>query len=191
MSFIEKKTIYFEEPGEENTTILLDRVKEYVKDAHINDIVVASTTGKTGAKAARLLKDFNVIVITHSYGLKEAGKTELEDEFKNEIIANGAKIFTGTHALSSAERAIRGKFNTIQPLELMANTLRIFGEGTKVCIEIVLMATDSGLIQVDKDVIAVGGTGRGADTALRIHPANSARFFDLRVKETIAKPNDF
>src|SRR3989304_7346240 len=120
MSFIEKKTVYFEEPGEKNTTILLDRVKEYVKDAHINDNVVASTTGKTGAKAAKLLKDFNVIVITHSYGLKEAGKTELEDEFKNEIIANGAKIFTGTHALSSAERAVRGKFNTIQPLELMA-----------------------------------------------------------------------
>jgi hypothetical protein len=191
MSFVEKKTIYFEGPGEKNTTLLLDRVKDYAEDAHIDDIVVASTTGSTGAKAAKLLKDLNVVVVTHTHGFKEPGKTELEDEFKNETIANGAKIFTGTHSLSSAERAIRGKFNTIEPLELMANTLRLMGEGTKVCVEIALMATDAGLIPADKDIIAVAGTGRGADTALRIHPANSARFFDLKITEIIAKPNNF
>jgi hypothetical protein len=191
MSFVEKKTIYFEAPGEKNTTILLDRVKDYAKDAHIDDIVVASTTGNTGAKAARFLKDFNVVVVTHSHGFKELGKTELENEFKNEITENGAKIFTGTHALSSAERAVRGKFNTIQPLELMANTLRLMGEGTKVCVEIALMAADAGLIPANKDIIAVAGTGGGGDTALRIRPANSAKFFDLKITEIIAKPNDF
>jgi hypothetical protein len=53
------------------------------------------------------------------------------------------------------------------------------------------MATDAGLIPADQDVVAVAGTGNGADTALRIKPANAARFFDLRIKEVIAKPNDF
>jgi hypothetical protein len=65
------------------------------------------------------------------------------------------------------------------------------GEGTKVCVEVTLMAADAGLIPVDRDIIAIGGTGRGADTALRICPANSAKFFDLKIREIIAKPRDF
>jgi hypothetical protein len=65
------------------------------------------------------------------------------------------------------------------------------GEGTKVCVEITLMAADAGLIPVDKDIIAIGGTGRGADTALRIRPAHAAKFFELKIREVIAKPNDF
>jgi hypothetical protein len=58
-------------------------------------------------------------------------------------------------------------------------------------VEITLMATDAGLILVDQDVVAIAGTGKGADTALRIKPANSARLFDLRIKEVIATPYDF
>lgn len=53
------------------------------------------------------------------------------------------------------------------------------------------MAADAGLILVDKDIIAIAGTGKGADTALRIRPANAAKFFDLKIREIIAKPHDF
>jgi hypothetical protein len=73
----------------------------------------------------------------------------------------------------------------------MANVLRLMGEGTKVCVEITLMAADAGLIPADRDIVAVAGTGKGADTALRIWPANAARFFDLKIREIIAKPYDF
>ncbi|MCW4008465.1 MAG: hypothetical protein NWF09_07265 [Candidatus Bathyarchaeota archaeon] len=76
-------------------------------------------------------------------------------------------------------------------LELISNTLRLMGEGTKVCVEITLMAADAGLIPVDEDVVAIAGTGNGVDTALRIKPANTARFFDLKIKEVIAKPREF
>jgi len=93
--------------------------------------------------------------------------------------------------LSSVERAVRKKFGTLQPLELIANALRLFGEGTKVCVEIVVMAADAGLIPVDKDVIVIAGTGGGADTALVVKPANASTFFNLEIRETIAKPRDF
>jgi hypothetical protein len=166
-------------------------VKEYVKKEDIEDIVVASTTGETGAKASRVLKGCNVVVVTHSFGFQEPGKAELLEEHKQKILANGARIFTGTHALSSAERAIRKNFGTIQPLELIANVLRLMGEGTKVAVEITLMAADAGLIPMNKDIIAIGGTGRGSDTALRIKPAHAAKFFDLKIKEVIAKPSNF
>jgi hypothetical protein len=191
MSVVERKVIYFNEAGKQNTDALLRIVKEYVEKEGIRDIVVASTTGETGAKASKIFKGYNIVIVTHCFGFREPGKIELEDEYRREILANGAKIFTGVHALSSVERAIRKDFGTIQPLELIANTLRLMGEGTKVCLEITLMAADAGLIPVDRDVIAVAGTGRGADTALRMQPANTGRFFNLKVKEVIAKPRSF
>jgi len=166
-------------------------VKEYVKKEGIRDIVIASSSGKTGAQAAKILKGYNVVVVGHSFGFQEPGKSELQEEYKKEILAQGAKIFVGVHALSSAERAVRKAFGTIQTLELMANVLRRMGEGTKVCVEITLMAADAGLIPADRDIVAVAGTGKGADTALRIWPVNAARFFDLKIREIIAKPYDF
>jgi hypothetical protein len=190
MSAVERKITYFKEAGKQNTDALLRIVKEYVEKEGIKNVVVASTTGETGAKASRIFKGHNIVIITHCFGFREPGKIELEDEYRREILANGAKIFTGVHALSSVERAIRKDFGTMQPLELIANTLRLMGEGTKVCVEITLMTADAGLIPVDKDVIAVAGTGRGADTALRIQPANTGRFFNLKIKEVIAKPRN-
>lgn len=188
---VERKVTYFDEAGKQNTDALLRIVKEHVEKEGVRDIVVASTTGETGAKASKIFKGCNIVIVTHCFGFREPGKIELEDEYRREILANGAKIFTGVHALSSVERAIRKDFGTIQPLELIANTLRLMGEGTKVCVEITLMAADAGLIPVDKDVIAIAGTGRGADTALRIQPANAGRFFNLKIKEVIAKPRNF
>ena len=188
MSVVERKVTYFNEAGKHNTDALLRIVKEYVEKEGVRNVVVASTTGETGAKASKIFKGCNIVIVTHCFGFREPGKIELKDEYRREILANGTKIFTGVHALSSVERAIRKDFGTIQPLELIANTLRLIGEGTKVCVEITLMAADAGLIPVDKDVIAIAGTGRGADTALRIQPANSGRFFDLKIKEVIAKP---
>ena len=191
MAPIVKKTHYFKEPGRQNTDALIDIVKDYVEKERIKNIVIASSTGEAGAKAAKALKDVNLVVVTHHHGFQQPGKHELSEELKKEILANGAKIFTGTHALSSAERAIKKTFGTVEPLELIAHSLRLMGEGTKVCVEVTLMAADAGLIPVDQDVVAIGGTGSGADTALRIKPANASRLFELRIREVIAKPSDF
>jgi hypothetical protein len=191
MSLERKEATHFKEAGSQNTDAVLAFVEEYARKEGVQNIVIASTSGETGAKASRIFKGYNLIIVTHCFGFREPGKTELAEEHKQEILANGAKIFTGVHALSSAERAIRKDFGTIQPLELIANTLRLMGEGTKVCVEITLMAADAGLIPADTDVIVIGGTGKGADTALRIKPANAARFFDLKIREVLAKPSNF
>jgi hypothetical protein len=111
-------------------------------------------------------------------------------ENEKTILASGARIVTAGHAFSGVERAIRTKRNTIGPLELMADTLRLFGEGTKVCLEITVMAADAGEISVDRPVVAIAGTSEGADTALVVRPAHSNNFFDLFVKEIIAKSTE-
>jgi hypothetical protein len=190
MSSVERKTVYFQNCGEENTDELLNLVKTYAKNEGIKDIVVASSKGYTGVKASKILKGLNVIVVTHHAGFLGPGQNELEEENRKKILENGAKILTATHALSGVERAVRKKFATIMPLEIMAHTLRLFGEGTKVCVEIAAMAADAGLISEDREIITIAGTSRGADTALVVKPTCTARFFDFEVKEIIAKPRN-
>jgi len=188
MSLIERKTLYFNAPGKQNTEAVLKLAKEYAQTEGIRDIVVASTTGETGAAASEIFRGLNLVVVTHHFNFPGPGKHELTEENRKKILGNGAKILTATQALSGPERAVRRKFGTLMPLELIAHVLRRFGEGTKVCVEIALMAADAGLIPVERDVIAIAGTGKGADTALVIKPVSSSDFFDLEVREILAKP---
>lgn len=184
------ETIYFKKSGE-HTEEVLEIVKKFIEKEKVKSIVVASTTGRTGVLASSIFKGLNVVIVTHSTGFVKPNYQELDEENAKKIIENGAKILTATHALSGAERAIRRKFNTILPLEIIANALRLFGQGTKVAIEITIMAADAGLINVGEDVVAIAGTGKGADTALLIKAANSFNLFDLKVRKIICKPFDF
>lgn len=186
----EKSIFYHESPGEANTEATLLRAKERAESLGIGNIVVASTYGQTGVRACEVFKGFNLVVVRHHTGFQSPGSQQMTEENERAILASGAHILTSGHALSGVERAIRRKRGTVGPLELMADTLRVFGEGTKVCIEITVMAADAGLIPADKPVVAVGGTDRGADTALVVYPAHSNNFFDLYVSEVIAKPSE-
>ena len=163
-------------------------VRKRADELGVKTILVASTSGVTGLKAVEAFRGYDVVVVTHSHGFKEKDKAELLPEYRNKIIAGGGKILTATHAFGGVGRAVRSKFNTYQIDELIANTLRIFGQGTKVAVEIALMAADSGLISVQKDVVSIGGTGEGADTALVLQAANVNNFFDVKVREVITKP---
>ena len=70
----------------------------------------------------------------------------------------------------------------------MATLLRCFSQGVKVCFEIVVMATDGGLVTPGEQVIAIAGTGRGSDTALVMQAASSQHLRGLRVNEILCKP---
>lgn len=184
----EKQIVYYENPGETNTGTTLLRAKERAEELGIRDVLVASTTGKTGVRASEILKGLRLTVVRHHSGFQSPGSQQMTKENEESLLASGARIVTAGHAFSGVERAIRTKRDTIGPLELMADTLRLFGEGTKVCLEIIVMAADAGVIPVDRPVIAIAGTSRGADTALVVQPAHSNNFFDIYVREIIVKP---
>ncbi len=184
----EKRIVYFDKPGSHNTDETLRLALERAKELDIKDIVVASTTGETGVKASKIFKDHNLVVVAHRYGFREPGEWEFKEERKQEIIKNGGKVFAGIHALSGVERSILRKFGTICPVEIIANTLKIFGQGMKVAVEIVIMAADAGLIPIDKEVISIAGTRRGADTAIVVKPAHSHDIFDMEIREIICMP---
>ena len=202
---MQRTVTYFETPGPENTEQCLEIVKSAVEDLNCRHIVVASTTGSTGlAFAEALLKEkdvnpvrkkvpsglsngVNLVIVTHSYGFKEPNSLELTEPVREKIQALGAKVYTGTMITHNLETALAKKFSGVYPTLLVAQSLRRFGEGSKVCCEIIMMAADAGLIPEGEEVIAVAGTGRGADTVMIIRSATSKRFLDLRVLEILAK----
>lgn len=184
-----KSTLYFSEPGEANTDETLEAAKERADELGIKDIVVSSTIGGTALKAIDVFKGYNLVIVTHFTGFNEPGVQELSDERVKKIRDSGGKILTATHVFMGVDRAIQRKFDTVYPAGIIAQTLRLFGQGMKVVVEITAMATDAGMIPADKDVVVIAGTHRGADTAVVIKPANSHNLFDMVVKEIICKPS--
>jgi uncharacterized protein len=177
---------YFEKPGKSNTEAVVTAVLRRAEELGIKYVVVASNTGQTAE--AFLGKGLNVVCVTHHVGYKGPGEDEMAPETREQLQAKGIKILTTTHLLAGVDRALRMKFQGVFPAEIMATTLKIFGQGVKVCVEISSMALDAGLIPYGEEIIAVGGTGRGADAACVMLPAHSNDFFDTKVKEVICKP---
>ena len=190
---MELKTTYFDKPGgDENTDRTLALAKQRADELGIRTVVVASTVGKTAVKAVDVFKGHKVIVVTHTDGFGEPNTQEFTDENRKIVEGKGGIILTTTHAFGGIHRALsRGDGPPApQPVigDIIAMTLRTFGQGMKVSLEIAAMAADSGLVRTDEEVISIGGTGRGADTALVLQPDYVHRFFNLKVKELICKP---
>ena len=185
-----KEILYFESTGEVNTDETLKIAKERADELGIRDVVVARTRGDTGVKAVDLFKGYNVVVVPHVTGLREPGQQELTVENMEKIEEGGGKIVIAAHAFSGVNRAIQAKWDTMYPGGIIAQTLRLFGQGMKVVVEIAAMAADAGVVPADKDVLVVAGSGRGADTVVVMKPANSHRLFDMVVKEIVAKPSN-
>jgi hypothetical protein len=180
---------YWESAGPQNTDGILDLALERAKEKGIKNIVFASTRGETAKKLLkRNLEGLNVVCVTHQAGFRSPGEVEMDESTREFLKSKGIKVLTTAHLFGSLGRAVRLKFGGLYPDEIVANTLRIFGEGMKVVVEIACMALDAGLIPYEKEVISIGGTGKGADTAVILLPAHGKNFFDTKVLEIICKP---
>ena len=189
MTNLEGATVYFEQPGRDNTDLTLQLAKARADQLGIRNIVVASSTGVTGVKASEVFKGYNIIVVAGVVGFREPNVHRLLPENRSAIERNGGRIVLSTHAFGTLGRAVNRRFGVIQVDEIIAHVLRLFGAGTKVACEIACMATDAGLLRTDEDAIGIGGSGGGADTALVLRPSNTHTFFDTRIKEIICKPH--
>jgi uncharacterized protein len=180
---------YFEKPGADNSPRCLEIVQGLVEEGY-SHVVVATTHGDTGLLFAKAFqgKGINLVAVTHNVGFGEPNKDDCSPETRSEMAALGARVFTGTILTRSIEAAFMKKHQGLYPTYIVAETLRVFGQGIKVTVEIVMEACDAGLVPEGVDVVVVAGTGRGADTVavIRAHPSN--RFLDVRVRQVLAKP---
>lgn len=183
---------YFPSPGPAHSRAVLEAAAMRAEDKKIDLVLIATCSGNTALLAREIFPpEVRIIAVTHVAGFAAPNTQELTQENRQALTEKGIPIFTGQHAFGGVGRAVRNKLNTYQVDEIMAYTLRTFGQGTKVAVEIALMATDAGLVRTDRDVIAVGGTAEGCDTALVVQPTNSYRFFDFKIREVICKPSNF
>jgi hypothetical protein len=175
----------FDEPGPVNTDECLELASRAAKD--IDEIIVATKSGDTALKAMEKFPGMKIIAVTCHAGFKEPFKVGMPLETRQKLESGGVKIVTAGHALSGIERSFRLKYQGLYPLEMAADILRMFGQGTKVCVEIALMAADAGELS-GKPVMCIGGTGTGADTAIVLTPVHQKNFLDMKIHEIICKP---
>ncbi len=179
---MEEKIVYFEEAGIDNTDKTLELAGERAGMRGIKKIVLASTRGKKKKKAAEAWAKLGVkiVVVPHQYGFM--GGQRFPAELVTQLNKKGHAVHFGTMLFHTEN------FYGTNASRTMANLLRTFCQGMKVCVEIVLMATDGGHVAVGEEVVVVAGTGRGADTAVVATAAPSTRLIDLHITEIICKP---
>ncbi len=189
---MKKESIYyFEKAGKENRENLLKIVKERLSKGDIRHVAVATSGGETALKLSELLgkQDVHIVAVGLHAGFRGGDQTPLPEKVRDELKNKNIDVCISSHSLSGISRSFSKKFGGISPPEIMAETLRLFcGHGLKVCVEISIMAADSGLIPTDETILAIGGTHGGADTAITLKPAHQNNLFEIEVKEVLAKP---
>lgn len=183
---------YFDQSGKQNTEAVFDVVGRCLKRTNIGYVVVASNSGETAKKAVSKLTDYDVkiVIVTSQAGFSGEGIIDMARDVEESLRESGAEVVRASHALSGVERSLTRKFGGSSRVEAISEALRaLFGQGMKVCVEIAIMAADNGAIPCGEDeVIVVGGTGEGADTACILRPAHANGFFNMEVREVLAIP---
>ena len=184
---------YFDKQGEDYTDELILAVKDKLDVAkNIKYILIASTTGESALKLHNAIgnDDITIINVSHNVGFSGDNESDISDEMIVKLENVGIKTYQGLHAFSGAARGVTNKYGGFSPLDVVADTLRMFSHGVKVSAEISLMAADAGLVPVGEEIIAIGGRAHGVDTAVILTPVNSKNLFNMKIHEIIAMPRD-
>ena len=176
------KIVYFTQPGPDNTAAVFDVVDRALSELDIHKVVLASTRGDTARFAMDRYEgqDVRLVVVPHQYGFGPGQRfpQELVERARQE----GHEVYFGTMLFHQEKIFGQG------PAQWVANFLRAFCQGVKVCVEILLMAGNAGLVEEGEQVVVVAGTGRGADTALVMTGATSGDLKAMHISRILCKP---
>jgi hypothetical protein len=186
----ESTVYYFDEKGPVNTDKTLEIALACCKARHIGKIVIASSTGETALKLHDMSGNtVEIIAVTYGAGSRFRSEVEQFNENRATLVDKDIRIVRGLLALSGVERSFQNKYKSgLIPLNIVADTLRMFSQGVKVCVEIAVMAAEHGFIRPDEDVVVVAGSGHGSDTAVVLKPAFAADLFETRIKALLCMP---
>ncbi|MBN1672142.1 MAG: hypothetical protein JXR37_13970 [Kiritimatiellae bacterium] len=186
-----REILYFDGHGCANTAETVQAAARRCRELGIEHVVVASDTGATALALWHELGETNarLVAVPEHAGYDGGDQPSISPEQRKDLEDKGIAVLVCAHVLSGVERSITKKFHGVSRVEIIAHTLRLFGgSGLKVAVEVAVMAADAGLVPTDRDIIAVGGSESGADTAVVLKAAHMNNFFDLEIREIIAKP---
>jgi len=199
---IKREVFYFEEAGEQNTNYVIGAVKERLKQGDVTYIVVASNSGKTAIKLAEAVRDTEVkiICVTESpqrLDWKARWPTMTEGKRKRLKELGVVVVENVPYASYACMHSVldNNRWQTPSPDTLVYMTLRtVGGAGLKVAMEAMFMAVWAGVLPPEENVISIGGTDSGADTAIVVRSAFQENFFASEiskrpmVREILAMP---
>lgn len=197
MPFKMHQVYYFLNPGEENTDLVVEAVTKYIERSDIRDVVVASTSGATALKFAKALKDEARIICVSESPFRREWDCEypcIDPKIKEELESFGVIVLDKIPYVLHGAIYETSKYNFLIPETVFKETLYAFGQGMKVAVEVVLSAVDCGVLEPFKDVIGVGGSGTGADTAIVLRSTYPGTVFSkdkekrLEIREILAMP---
>lgn len=179
---METKIVYFEGIGVDNTEACFDTVDRALSELGIKKVILASTRGDTARYAMDRYRGQGVrlIIVPHQYGFGPGQRFPLElvDPAQQE----GHVVHFGTMLFHQEKTWGEG------PAQAVANFLRLFCQGVKVCVEILFMAGNAGLVAEGEQVVVVAGTGRGADTALVMTGGTTTNLKGAHISRILCKP---
>ncbi len=191
-----QQVTYFDDAGKwrENTAAVVDIVGKELKGSRIKHVVLATCTGYTGAQFAPLAKanpKISFVGVKMATAIDTIYKVKWNARYGKAMEQAGIGLFGGTHALTGGvDRALSAKFDGgFPPSAIVAHTLYLFSQGMKVCVEIIAMACDGGLLPEGVQVVSCAGTGNGADTVIVATSAASANLFDMKIHRILAMPS--
>ena len=193
---LDEKITYFRYSGETNTGNLLREARDRALKRKIGTAIIPSETGLSALKAIDVFQysGIQLVVVTHYPDRVSGPRGDIPiginrpeyEERRKKIIGAGVEIVQGTRPFVPPSR-IDWTWNSMEGM--IDATLELFGSGTKIAIEVAVMATDAGKVKPGDEIISCGGTYKGLDTALIVRTSNSHKFFEqFEVREIIAKP---
>ncbi len=197
MGKILREIYLFDEPGEENTDDVVEVATKRVGIGDIDSVIVASTSGATALKFAKALDGKAKVLCVSEAPYRREWKEEwpcLRPRHRKELERLGATIIDKVSYVFHSSVLEDTKMGGVAPERMVKETLYAFGQGLKVAVEVALIAVSCGYIEPYRDVIGVGGSGRGADTAIVVRGTYPAQVFSkdpkkrLEIREILAMP---
>jgi hypothetical protein len=199
MDDITRPCHYFGEAGKQNTDAVARAVLERLEEGDIQTVVMASTTGYTALRFADALQGregIALVSVAETPLIREWGfeypcllpEAKAELEIRGVIVADKVPYLFHSSVLDDS------RWKAPTPAEILRETLYAFGQGLKVAVEVAMLAAASGYVEPFQDVIAVGGTSRGADTAIVVRATFPNHAFSqdetkrLKIHEVLCKP---
>ncbi|MDI7274337.1 MAG: pyruvate kinase alpha/beta domain-containing protein [Anaerolineae bacterium] len=201
MASTSRPCTYFANPGKKNTDQVVEAVLRRLEEGDLATVVVASTTGYTAGRFAEALAGrpgVTLIAVGEAPLACEwdakARYPFMAPEVKADLERRGVIVADRVPYLMHSSVLDSSRWRAPSAEEIVRDTLYAFGQGLKVAVEVVLIAVASGYLAPYQDVIAVGGTTRGADTAIVVratfpnHVLSEDHARRLVIREIICKP---
>lgn len=179
----DRKTVYFDKGGPDHTQATIEAAKRRAMELEPKPaaVIVASTSGKTGSAAARAFEStgVRVLVVPFQAGTEAGEKHGVADRtLKEQCERLGGTFIPDTPAYVFLD--------TTHP-DIVA-AWRVVSQGFKVALQVAAICVDLDLVEAGTDVIALGGSGKGADTAVLLTAQSTENALKMNVKEIIAMP---